>query len=221
MPAGVGIFGGTFDPVHVGHLRAAEDVREALGLAEIRFVPAATPPHKDAHAVSAPAARLHMLELATAGVPGFRVWPIEVERRGPSYSIDTVRAARDELGPDARVAFVLGRDAFAEFHTWKDYPAMFSLCDVVVITRPPQQDALSMADIPVATRGAFCYDGASGSFHHESGHRVIPLSIVPLDISATDIRSRLASGRSIRFLVPAAVQTYLESSGLYRSTHVS
>jgi nicotinate-nucleotide adenylyltransferase len=221
MPGGVGIFGGTFDPVHVGHLRAAEDVRDALGLAEIRFVPAAAPPHKDARAVTAPAARLHMLELATAGVPGFRVWPIELERSGPSYSIDTIRTLRDEMGPGARVAFVLGRDAFAEFHTWKEYPAIFSLCDVVVITRPPQRDMLSMADIPVAARGAFCYDAGSGSFHHESGHRVIPLSVVPLDISATDIRSRLASGRSIRFLVPTAVQAYLESSGLYRSTHAS
>jgi nicotinate-nucleotide adenylyltransferase len=221
MPAGIGIFGGTFDPVHVGHLRAAEDVREALGLAEVRFVPAATPPHKDARTVTAPAARRHMLELATAGVPGFRDWPIELERSGPSYSIDTIRALCDEVGPTTRVAFVLGRDAFAEFHTWREFPAIFSLCDVVVITRPPEQAALSLADIPVATREAFCYDARSGSFHHESGHRVIPLSVVPLDISATDIRSRLASGRSIRFLVPTAVRAYLESTGLYRSTHAS
>jgi nicotinate-nucleotide adenylyltransferase len=221
MPGGIGIFGGTFDPVHVGHLRAAEDVREALDLAEIRFVPAATPPHKEARTITAPAARLHMLELATAGVPAFRVWPIELARRGPSYSIDTIRALRDEVGPGPRLAFVLGRDAFAEFDTWKEHVAIFSLCDVVVMTRPPHREVLSLGDIPVAARGAFCYDPVSGSFHHESGHRVIPLSVVPLDISATDIRSRLASGRSIRFLVPAAVEAYLESSGLYRSTRAS
>ena len=221
MPGGVGIFGGTFDPVHLGHLRAAEDVREALDLAEIRFVPAATPPHKDARTVAAAAARLRMLELATADVPGFRVWPIELARRGPSYSVDTIRALRDELGAAARLAFVLGRDAFAEFHTWKEHAAIFALSDVVVITRPPHLGPLALEEFPIATRGTFCYDPASGSFHHESGHRVIPLSVVPLDISATDIRSRLGNGRSIRFLVPAAVEAYLESSGLYRSTRAS
>jgi nicotinate-nucleotide adenylyltransferase len=221
MPDGVGIFGGTFDPVHLGHLRAAEDVREAVDLAEVRFVPAAIPPHKDACTVAPSAARLHMLELATAEVPGFRVWPIELARRGPSYSIDTIRALREEVGPAARIAFVLGRDAFAEFHTWKEYATIFALSDVVVITRPPRLGPLVLEEFPVATRGAFCYDPASGSFHHESGHRVIPLSVVPLDISATDIRSRLANGRSIRFLVPAAVEAYLESSGLYRSTRAS
>ena len=221
MPDGVGIFGGTFDPVHLGHLRAAEDVRETLDLAEIRFVPAATPPHKDALTVAAAAARLRMLELATAGVPGFRVWPIELARRGPSYSVDTIRALRDELGAAARLAFVLGRDAFAEFHTWKEHAAIFALSDVVVITRPPHLGPLSLEEFPIATRGTFCYDPASGSFHHESGHRVIPLSVVPLDISATDIRSRLGNGRSIRFLVPTAVEAYLHSSGLYRSTRAS
>src|SRR5262245_42356317 len=221
MPDGIGIFGGTFDPVHLGHLRAAEDVREALDLAEIRFVPAAVPPHKDARAVTAPAARLHMLELATQGVPGFRVWPVELERQGPSYSIDTIRALRAEVGPSRRIAFVVGRDAFAEFDTWKEHAAIFALCDVVVMTRPPHHEALAMADIPVAARQAFCYDPGSGSFHHESGHRVIPLSVVPLDISATDIRARLAAGHSIRFLVPAAVEAYLAATHLYRSTHAS
>ncbi|HWP67513.1 MAG TPA: nicotinate-nucleotide adenylyltransferase [Candidatus Limnocylindria bacterium] len=221
MPGGIGIFGGTFDPVHLGHLRAAEDVREALELAEIRFVPAAVPPHKDAQTVTAPAARLRMLELATEGVPGFRVWPVELERQGLSYSVDTIRALRAEVGDARPIAFVLGRDAFAEFDTWKEYTTIFTLCDVVVITRPPQREAMTMADIPVAARGAFCYDSASGSFHHESGHRVIPLSVVSLDISATDIRARLAAGRSIRFLVPAAVEAYLESTRLYRPAHAS
>jgi nicotinate-nucleotide adenylyltransferase len=218
MPGGIGVFGGTFDPVHLGHLRAAEDVREALGLDEIRFVPAAVPPHKNLDAVAPATARLRMLELATSGVPGFRVWPVELERSGPSYSIDTIRALRAEVGAATRIAFVVGRDAFDELHTWKEHASIFALCDVVVITRPPVRRGPALVDIPIAARTAFRYDPASGSFHHESGHRVISLSVVGLDISATDIRSRLASGRSIRFLVPAAVQAYLESSTLYRSS---
>jgi nicotinate-nucleotide adenylyltransferase len=217
MPGGIGIFGGTFDPVHLGHLRAAEEVREALALDEVRLVPAATPPHKDPRAVAAPADRLRMLELATAGVPGFRVWPIELARSGPSYSVDTIRALRDEVGASTRVAFALGRDAFAEFHTWKDYLTIFGLCDVVVVTRPPAHAPASLADFPVAAREAFCYDAGSGSFLHASGRRVIPLSVVSLDVSATDIRARLARGRSVRFLVPDAVDAYLRSRGLYRS----
>lgn len=218
---GIGVLGGTFDPVHLGHLRAAEDVRDALGLDEIRFVPAAVPPHKDPRAAAPAAARLRMLELATADVPGFRVWPVELERSGPSYSVDTLRALRAEVGPGVRVAFLLGRDAFAEFDTWKDYATIFTLCDVVVMTRPPRLAPLSLEEFPVATRGGFCYDVRSGSFLHESGHRVIPLSVVALDISATDIRSRLAAGRSIRFLVPPAVQAHLESNALYRSIQAS
>lgn len=216
MPGGIGIFGGTFDPVHLGHLRAAEDVRETLVLDEMRFVPAAVPPHKGPPAASG-SERLRMLALATAGIPGFRPWSVELDRTGPSYSVDTLRALRAEVGAGVRLVFVVGRDAFAELHTWRDYATIFTLCDVAVMTRPPFAAALTLEDFPVALRRAFGYDPRSGSYHHESGNRVIPVSVVSLDISATDIRSRLATGRSVRFLVPSAVQAHIESTGLYRS----
>jgi nicotinate-nucleotide adenylyltransferase len=215
-PHGVGLFGGTFDPIHLGHLRAAEEVREAQHLAEVRFVPAAVPPHK-AHARMAPADDRHrMVQFAVAGVPGFRVWNVELARPGLSYSIDTIRTLRAEVGAEARIVFVIGRDAFADFHTWKEHAAILGLCDVVIMTRPPWPATLALEDFPVACREALGYDRNSEAFRHESGHAVILEHITGLDISATAVRARVAAGRSIRFLVPPAVEHHIAQRGLYR-----
>lgn len=217
MPGGVGIFGGTFDPIHLGHLRAAEEVRESQGLDEIRLVPAAVPPHKTRAGISGAHHRLAMTRLATAGVPGFRVWDVELARPGPSYSVDTLRTVRAEVGPGARVVFVVGRDAFAEFHTWHEYDTIFGLCDVVVVTRPPWPLGLTLDDLPVATRPAFRYDPGSEAIRHVSGRGVSLQRITALDISATAIRASVAEGRSIRFLVPPAVEAYIAERRLYRN----
>ena len=215
--SGVGILGGTFDPIHVAHLRAAEELREAEGLDEIRFVPSAVPPHKGAGGITAAAHRLRMVELAVAHEPGFRVWPVELQRGGPSYSVDTLRALRAEIGTAARVVFALGRDAFADFASWKDPAEICALCDIVVLTRPPWSTTLTLADLPVAARGAFCYDVSSDTFRHASGHLVKLIAITPLDISATAIRDRVRTGRSIRYLVPTPVEDYIASHRLYRA----
>lgn len=212
----IGIFGGTFDPIHVAHLRAAEEAREALGLREVRFVPAAAPPHKE-HAQVAPAHhRLAMLEHALRDVSEFRPWDIELARPGPSYSIDTLRALRAEVGSEARIVFLIGRDAFDEIHTWKEYESLFALCDFAVMSRPPHGRPLRDAPIPVARRGGLCYDPTIAGYRHESGNRVIPLDVTSLDVSASDIRARVMAGRSIRFLVPPVVETYIQRHELYR-----
>jgi nicotinate-nucleotide adenylyltransferase len=191
-------------------------VREAEGLDEIRFVPAALPPHKEAAALVSAVHRLRMVECAIAGVPGFRASPIELERAGASYSVDTVRALRGEVGTARRLVFVLGRDAFRDFHTWREPAAIFALCDVVVVTRPPATDPLAADEIPVAAREAFCYDPTSESFRHSSGHVLKLQRITALDISAATIRARLTARRSIRFLVPLAVEAYIAEHALYR-----
>jgi nicotinate-nucleotide adenylyltransferase len=214
--SGVGIFGGTFNPIHLGHLRAAEEVREAQQLDEIRLVPAALPPHKEPAGVLSAAHRLRMVELAIAGNAGFRVSRIELERAGPSYSVDTIRAMRAELGDDVRLVFVLGLDAFHDFHTWKEHAHIFGLCDIVVVTRPPAPAHMTLDDFPVAAREAFCYGRDGDEFRHRSGHVLTLQRITSLDISAAAIRSRAAAGRSIRFLVPPAVEAYIAEHGLYR-----
>ncbi len=212
---GVGIFGGTFNPIHTAHLRAALEVREALALDEVRFVPAAVPPHKTPVGIAPAAHRLRMVELAIAGVPGFRVWPIELQRDGPSYTIETLRTLRAEVGTDARIVLILGRDAFAEFGTWREPEVIVSLCDIVVMTRPPWPERLDPSELPVACREAFCYDEGSEALRHASGHSVTLTRITGLDISATQIRALLAARRSVRFLVPPAVDEYLHAHGLY------
>ena len=215
-PGGIGILGGTFDPIHLAHLRVAEEVREAQQLDEMRLVPSAVPPHKGRAGLSDAADRLRMVDLAIAGVPGFRSWAVELERSGPSYSVDTLRALRAEVGPARRIVFAVGFDAFVEFATWREYQAICGLVDLVVMTRPPWPSTLSIAEFPVAAREAFRYDPASDSFRHESGHGLSLQHVTPLDISATAIRERVATGRSIRFLVPAAVEEYVTARGLYR-----
>ncbi|TMA64944.1 MAG: nicotinate (nicotinamide) nucleotide adenylyltransferase [Deltaproteobacteria bacterium] len=173
MPGGIGIFGGTFDPIHLGHLRGAEEVRETLALDEVRFVPAAAPPHRRGAPLAPANHRYRMVELGIADVPGFRSWDVELARPGPSYSVDTLRAVRAEVGTAVRVAFVLGFDAFRDFETWKEHATLFTLCDVVVMTRPPWPQDLSLEDIPLAARKAFRYDSGSEAFLHESGeHRL-------------------------------------------------
>jgi nicotinate-nucleotide adenylyltransferase len=212
---GIGVLGGSFDPVHLGHLRAAEEVREGQGLVEVRLVPAATPPHKDPAALAAAHHRLRMLELALEGSAGLRAARLELDRPGPSYTIDTLRAFRAEVG-SARLVFAVGWDAFRELGTWKDYADIFATCDVVVVTRPPGPAQLTLDDIPVAARKAFCYDPSSESFRHASGYVLSLQRITALDISAAAIRARVAARRSIRFLVPPAVEAYIQAHQLYR-----
>src|SRR5262249_26896360 len=147
-------------------------VREAQQLDEIRFVPSAVPPHKEARGIAPAAHRLRMVELAVAACPGLRPWDVELGRNGPSYSVDTVRALRAEVGLEARIAFIMGRDAFDEFHTWKEPATIVSLCDIVVMTRPPWLEALSLDDLRVAGAESFRYDVASGTIRHASGRGV-------------------------------------------------
>ena len=213
---GIGILGGTFNPVHLGHLRAAEEVREAQRLDEMWLVPAAIPPHKATTGVIDGRHRLRMVELAVAGVPGFRASALELERGGTSYSIDTIRTVRAAIGRDTRLVFAIGADAFRDLHTWKEHASIFGECDVVVVTRPPWPPQLGAEEIPIAAREAFCYDPGSELFRHRSGHVLTLQRITALDIAAATIRTRVAAGRSIRFLVPAAVEAYIAEHGLYR-----
>ena len=218
MPAtagGIGILGGTFDPIHLAHLRVAEELREAQGLDHVRLVPSAVPPHKRRGDVVSAADRLRMVERAVAGQPGLRAWSVEIARGGRSYSVETLRILRNEVGPRRRIVFALGWDAFVEFRTWREYTAIFALCDVVVVTRDLRPARLSLRDFPVATRKSFLYDRASAGYRHVSGHLVTLQRVTALDISATDIRARVRAGRSIRFLVPEPVRRYIHDHRLY------
>ena len=206
----IGLFGGTFDPVHLAHLRTAEETREALALDRIEFVLAAVPPHKAPGAHASVPHRQKMLELAIAGNPRFALNLSEIERDGPSYSIDTIRAVQ-QREPNAALTFILGADAFAAIATWKDYESLFTRCDFCVISRP----GASTGELPIAVENAFCYEPDRGVYVHRSGSLLRFLPVTALMISASDIRQRCATGRSIRYLVPSAVADYLAARGLY------
>lgn len=189
-----GIMGGTFDPIHLGHLRAAENAREELGLQEVVFVPAGVPPHRQAPLASA-LDRFTMAALATAGHPGFTTSPCEVRREGPSYTVDTVAAFREEW-PGVELVLIVGSDTFPELASWRERDRLLSLCTLAVVARP--DDGAGPA-VPIA--------GSAG---------VARVSAAGLPISGTGIRERVAAGRSVRYLVPDGVAEYIAKRGLYR-----
>lgn len=210
----IGILGGTFNPIHFGHLRSAEEVREAQRLDRVLFIPSATPPHKRLLGLASAADRLAMVRLAIAGHKQFRLSAVEVDRGGRSYSVDTLQLLRARM-PAARFVFILGLDAFREIATWKEYARLFTLCDLVVTSRPGVRESPLRAGLPVAVQRQFCYRARSRELEHRTGNRIIFQPITALDISASAIRHRLSRGMSIRYLVPAAVERYIARHGLY------
>ena len=220
-PRRIGVFGGTFDPIHLAHLRCAEEARETLDLDRILFVPAADPPHKTRQAVTPAHHRLAMVRLATAGNKRFRVSNIEIERNGPSYTVDTLRSLRLRLGPAAQLTLLLGLDAFRDLGTWKEYRTLFTLADLAVWSRPPGARGRPRALLPVAARRDFCYAEDQTTLIHNTGTRIHFLTVTALDISASDIRQRLRRGHSVRYLLSSAVERYVTREGLYQGRAVS
>ncbi len=190
----IGLFGGTFDPVHLGHLRAAENAREALTLDLVAFLPCAVPPHRAT--ASSAADRLAMTRLATAPNPRFEVWDAELRREGPSFTVDTVSALAGERPFDSFVLLV-GADTWPEMTGWREPERLFSLVEVAVAERPGAP-ALELAAPFASARGVRRVFGPA------------------LAISATAVRERVRRGQSVRYLVPDAVADYLAERGLYR-----
>ncbi len=208
----IGILGGTFNPVHVGHLRSALEVAEQLALDELRLIPNARPPHRDAPQVSAQD-RLAMVEHAVAGVRLLTVDDRELKRDRPSYSIDTLESLRAELAVEDQLFLLLGWDAFCGLPTWHRWEELLDHCHILVLQRP---DADSEA--PQALRDVLAARSVSDplALTGPSG-QIAFVWQTPLAVSATQIRNLLASGKSVRFLVPDAVLAFINARGLYRA----
>ena len=217
----LGLFGGTFDPIHSGHLRSAEEVREAFALDEVRFVPCGVPPHRSGRPGAAAHHRLEMARLAVTDMPGLGVSDVEVARPGPSYSIDTVRHFSATLAPDDELYMILGLDAFLLIGSWKDWRELLTLTHVIVTSRPGFGDALPYEKIPVVVRRAFCYDPfrfegpVRSGFRNEAGKEILFKRLTDVSVSASAVRELLGKGKSISGLVPAEVQRYVEEQHLY------
>ncbi|HEY83213.1 MAG TPA: nicotinate-nucleotide adenylyltransferase [Dehalococcoidia bacterium] len=196
----IGVLGGTFDPVHNGHLVVAEVVKDKLSLAEVIFVPAGQPWLKADRPITPAEHRLQMLRLALADKPDFKISTMEIERPGPSYTVDTLTELRRQLGDEDELFFILGRDNLAQLPQWHDAPRLIELCYLVAVPRPsskrPDMKALEAA-IPGVSQ------------------RVMLLDEPYIDVSASDIRERVARGLSVRHLVPEPVNRYLKEHRLY------
>jgi nicotinate-nucleotide adenylyltransferase len=206
-----GLFGGTFDPIHLGHLRCAQEVKEAFQLSEVVFILAAIPPHKVDCPLIATADRWAMAKLAIAGNPSFSLSDVEIRREGRSYSVETISSYHRDLAEGDELFFILGADAFCEIETWKDYPQLFTLCDFIVISRP----GFDPLQAPVLIAEGFTKE-AGDRFRHPSGHTVSVLSVTPFGISSTEIRRIIREGKSLTYLVPEAVEAYIRQKGLYQ-----
>lgn len=200
----IGVMGGTFDPIHYGHLRAAEEVLQGFGLERIIFVPSGKPPHKPLSEVTPPEHRYAMTKLATADHPRFEVSPIEIQREGPSYTLDTLRELKQTICKDKKIYFITGLDAILEIHTWNGYRQLFELADFIAVTRPGYsvEAFLTLKEI----LGPECFS------------KVHPFPVTLLAIASRDIRRRVREGESIRYLVPEPVRLYIEEHGLYSPT---
>lgn len=196
----IGIMGGTFDPIHTGHLVTAEAVRIEYNLDQVLFIPAANPPHKQHLQLTPAIQRYIMTVMATYSNPYFYVSPIELERPGLSYAIDTVMALIEQYGEMTEFYFITGADALQDLSTWKNIDQLLELCYFIAATRP----------------GCICdLDDVIQQFGDKGRNRIQRLSTPELEISSTDIRERMKKGRSIKYIVPESVESYILKEGLY------
>lgn len=200
----IGIFGGSFDPVHFGHLLLAEYCRESCQLDEVRLVPAAIPPHKQGQYRAADEHRLQMLKLAIGGHPALTTWDVEIERGGVSYTIDTLNALRKQQ-PDDELFFLIGADSLHDLPTWHKPDAICAAASLVAVNRPGSApvDFEVLADlVPAPRRAAFSE---------------LIVTMPQIGISSTEIRRRVGANLSIRYQTPRAVEEYIREAGLYKN----
>lgn len=196
----LGVMGGTFDPIHYGHLVAAEEARAQFGLDYVLFMPTGRSAWKESRSKIPPQERYLMVVVATASNPAFQVSRLEVERPGPTYTIDTIKELRRDYGDETEIFYITGADAVLRIQEWKDYRLLAGKCRFIAVTRPGydlshfHEMAKADPDIP----------------------KIDPIEVPALAISSTDIRKRIREGRSIRYLLPGAVAYYIHKSGFYR-----
>ncbi|MGQ9585264.1 MAG: nicotinate-nucleotide adenylyltransferase [Anaerolineae bacterium] len=198
-PTRIGLIGGTFDPIHIGHLVLAEEARAQAQLDRVLFVPAGQPPHKMGHFITPVEHRLRMVEIAIASNPAFGISRLDMDRPGPHYSVDMVRLFQEQSSPEVEVFFVVGADSLQEMPTWKNPAGLLSLCRVLALSRPghePDMERL-IRELP----------------EMEANVQVLKMPLV--GISASGLRERVRKGQTIRYLVPDGVREYIYTHGLY------
>ena len=218
----IGLFGGTFNPIHLGHLRAAVEVGEGFELDEIYLIPAALPPHKKTAELAAPADRLRMIDLALGADCGLKVSDVELKRSGPSYTIDTVHHFEHALPAETRLHLIMGLDAFLEIDTWKSYRELLTQIPLIVINRPNAKK--NMGGVPwkimddyIASKlsADYSFSASRSAYLARRRQLIYVLEVTALDISSTMIRHGVRKDRRIDYLVPQKVAEYIGTDGIY------
>lgn len=223
----IGIMGGTFDPIHYGHLNSAEEIADIFKMDMVIFMPAFIPPHKKRGRITDVHHRLIMATIATLSNQSFAISAFEIEKGGYSYTIDTVRGLKKSFKGKVRLYFIAGIDAFREIATWKDAGSLFKNCDFIVSTRPGYRidDLFNMLDKTVSKK----YNDIKFRIEKKnpfyriprlavigSKYFIYPVETTAMDISSTEIRRRVRDGMTIKYLLPEAVEEYIYKNGLYR-----
>jgi nicotinate-nucleotide adenylyltransferase len=209
----IGLLGGTFNPIHNGHLRLAQELADALSFSEVHFIPSANPPHKAAPEVSAQH-RAAMVQLAIADNPLFKLDTRELDRKGASYTIDTLISLQEELGGSVALCLIMGSDAFTHLNTWHRWQALIDYCHIILVQRPTSAAQPKLAEeLSVLLHDH--YTENISDLSTESAGFIHMQKITALDISATNIREQLKAGHSPRYLMPGNVIEYVKSNKLY------
>ena len=218
----IGLFGGTYNPVHFGHLRSALEVKEGFELDEVILIPAALPPHKLSGEVAEAADRLLMLRLALEDTAGLKLSDVELKRAGPSYTIDTVQYFKRTLPPESRIFLIMGLDAFLEIDTWKSYEELLRQVPFIIINRPKAGGEAhglrwkALEDyLKAAISADYAFVESQRGFCCPNKQPVYVFEVTALDISSTALRRLVKKGRSVEYLVPQKVAEFIKSKGIY------
>lgn len=211
----LGLFGGTFDPIHFGHLRAAEEIKQILDLEKVYFIPSAIPPHKTQSNITDPLKRLEMIKLAIKGNEYFDISEFELKSDNPSYTINTLEYFKN-INPEHELYFIVGNEQFNIIESWKDYRKLFDLTNFAVITRPGFSE-LQSDKVPLALKDDFRYYNCieNVTSYTNKTKDIVFIEIKGIEISSTDIRAFVKSKKSIKYLVPDQVQKFIISEKLY------
>ena len=218
-----GLFGGTFNPIHNGHLMVADQVLQRFGLDRLYIIPCRVPPHKWPAYLAPAVQRLEMIQLALPSDSRLVLSEVEIQRNGPSYTIDTVGHFRSRMIPGAKLFLVMGTDAFLEIHTWKSWRGLLKTVSPIVVTRwfehtVPSQDDVHGLDSYIRSRlsATYRYDEERTCWRHASATPIYLMPTTPVLISSSQVRQRIGAGKSVADLVPPAVNAYIENKGLYQ-----
>ena len=218
----IGLFGGTFNPIHLGHIQVVHEVQEGFALERIILIPSALPPHKEPGGVADARDRMEMIRLAIADYPDFMVSDVELKRSGPSYTIDTVRHFKSALPEDSALYLILGLDAFLEIDTWKSYTDLFLMVPFIVMARTDAGDSDTVlrwqtleAYLKSRITEGYQFSASRSCYIHDEKQPIFVYNMTPVNISSTKIRQLIKKGGAIRSMVPKIVEDFIKTKGLY------